>query len=256
MKLEEQQAEIKALRKRIVEAIETGKDPAPIQRELDELRTAIAKEGELAELNKIVALRQELRNKAESVKGKVKCQGESIDAFLASRDSVLETLTPILKQVAELARMTNQSWEVDPGSCYLFNDISQFQASVNGIPREMLPDGFNCPTLEMANGNELSLGKAKQAAVYLRSAVGILQSFKKGAMLPISQITDGSLLLDETKPERITELSCLVCNHEKAEEINKALQSGRPLRDLEAEYNVSRSTLSRHNSRCIKAEVV
>ena len=56
------------LQKEIVKALEAGQDPAPILKELGELRAKLAAEGELAELQKVANERQALRDKAEAVK--------------------------------------------------------------------------------------------------------------------------------------------------------------------------------------------
>jgi len=47
------------------------------------------------------------------------------------------------------------------------------------------------------------------------------------------------------------ESSCRVCQHRERGAIDKALQEGRSLRDIETEFNVSRSTLSRHKRNCL-----
>ena len=45
--------------------------------------------------------------------------------------------------------------------------------------------------------------------------------------------------------------SCIVCSHAEVEAINNLLRQGKPLRDIEAEFGVSRSSLSRHKGRCL-----
>ena len=45
--------------------------------------------------------------------------------------------------------------------------------------------------------------------------------------------------------------SCVVCQHPEREAIDKALHNGRSLRDIESEFGTSRSSLSRHKSRCL-----
>ena len=91
--------------------------------------------------------------------------------------------------------------------------------------------------------------KESEALKYLQYSIGILADFRKGFMSSHSKPTDDSLLLDnETEPPAV---NCLVCNHEKLEDINRALQDGRPLRELETEFDISRSTLSRHKNSCL-----
>ena len=52
------------------------------------------------------------------------------------------------------------------------------------------------------------------------------------------------------------ESSCLVCREREREAIDKALQEGRSLRDIETEFNVPRSTLSRHKRNCLNLGTV
>ncbi|GAI78909.1 unnamed protein product [marine sediment metagenome] len=52
------------------------------------------------------------------------------------------------------------------------------------------------------------------------------------------------------------ESSCRVCQHRERGAIDKALQEGRSLRDIETEFNVSRSTLSRHKNHCLNLRAI
>jgi uncharacterized protein YerC len=247
-------AEVKRLQKEVVKALETGKDPAPLLKELADVRAAIAMEAEKAELQKIVVARKALKDKAETVKVRVQKQGEAIDAFLKARDNVVNQLQPMLEPLKELAKMGRATWEDDGGECYLYNDAAQFQGAVRGIPKELLPADFNCPALVMAEGSQRSHGKVTEALAYFQWCIGILSNFQKGYMTPHSQTADDSLLLDnETET---TEANCLVCGHPEVEAINKSLKEGKSLRDLEAEYKISRSTLSRHKNRCLNLDAI
>lgn len=241
-------AEVRRLQKEIVKALETGKDSAPILKELAELRAKIAMEAEREALQAITDQRKALRDKAEAVKVKVQQQGQAIDNLLVFRDDLVKQLQPLLDPMRELAKKGGASWERDPGECYLYNDATQFQGAVRDIPRELLPVGFTCATLEMTAPGERSFGKSSEAFRYFAACIGILQNFRKGSMTPTSQPTDDSLLLDG-EPE--AETNCLVCGHEAVEAINKGLKGGKPLRELETEFNVSRSTLCRHKNRCL-----
>ena len=240
---------IRELQAKLVKALEEKRDTAPILRQIAEEKARQATGADLAEAEKIARERQELKDKAEKVTAKVERQGKAIDAFLEARSALLERLEPLVEPLQELAGMGAASWERGSGECYLYNDHGQFTGAVRGIPREMLPDGFSCPTLAMLAPGETSYGKAEDASRYLQYAVGILQSYTKGAMPAITREGDDSLLLDG-EPELTG--GCLVCQHERLDMINDALQDERPLRELEAEYNVSRSTLSRHKNRCLK----
>lgn len=240
---------IRELQAKLVKALEAKRDTAPILKQITEERARLATVEDLAEAEKIARERQELKDKAEKVVDKVKRQERGIDAFLEGRSSILAQMEGLVEPLQELARMGAAAWEREHGDCYLYADQAQFAGACRGIPREMLPDGFSCPTLAMTQPGETSFGKAEDAARYLQYAVGILQSYTKGAMPAITREGDDSLLLDG-EPELTG--GCLVCQHERLDMINDALQDERPLRELEAEYNVSRSTLSRHKNRCLK----
>jgi len=243
--------EIKRLQKRIVSTLEKGEDVSSLSRELAKIRAEIATEAEVQELAKVADRRQALRGNAEAIQAKVQEQSEAIDAFLKARDAMTDALAPSLEPMRELAQMANPSWERNPGQCYLYGDAGSFTAAVKGVPRELLPADFACPTLEMTEPGERSPGMAAQAVAYFEYCVSILASFRKGTMATHLYPTDTGLLLDGESETPEIELACLVCQHEKVEVINKALQDGRPMRELEAEYGVSRSTLSRHKNRCL-----
>jgi hypothetical protein len=191
---------IKAIQKHIVDALEKGEDVTKLRNELARVRAEIAADAEIEGLRKVASERQTLRDKAEAVKVKVQAQGEAIDAFLKARDAVLPKLQELQEPLKELADMGNATWEANPGRCYLFNDAGVFSASVINIPKELLPEGFSCPSLEMIQPSELSYGKARQAFQYFQYCIGILSSFKKGSMSVHARPTDDSLLLD-TEPE-------------------------------------------------------
>jgi len=242
-------AEIKAIQKRIVNALEAREDVSQLRNELARVRAEIAADAEIAELKKITVRRQSLKDKAAKVIATVADQDAAITTFLKARDALLTKLQELQEPLKELAQMGNTSWEANPGKCYLYNDVGAFSAAVIDIPKELLPADFSCHTLEMIQGSERSFGKARQAWQYFEYCIGILSSFKKGSMSVHARSTDDSLLLDN-EPET-TEANCLVCQHERVAEINEALKSGRPLRELETEFGISRSTLSRHKNRCL-----
>lgn len=240
---------VKELQKKLVKAIEAKQDVAPILGELANLRAAGAMEADRAEAEKIANVRKTLRDKAEVVKATIARQGAAIDEFLAHRDKLLPQVQELIQPMKELAQMGRASWERDPGECFIY-DARQFQGAVRGIPKEILTSALKCPTLEMATASEQSFGKSTRALCYLEYCAGILADFRKGFMVPIAPLTDDSLLLDselETEPEP----SCSICAHSEAEAINKQLREGKSLRDLEAEFSISRSTLSRHKNRCL-----
>ena len=243
-------ATVKELQKKLVRAIEVKQDPAPILSELAKLRAADAMEADREEAQKIAKVRKTLRDRAEVIKATIAKQAAAVDEFLAYRDKLLSQLQELIEPMRELARMGRASWEDTdgkPGECYLYNDPGSFQSAVRGIPREILSSALKCPTLQMAIPSEDSFGKSTAALFYLESCAGILANFQKGFMVPIAALTDDSLLLDD-EPETG---SCIVCQHESREAIDKALKEGNRLRDMEAEFGVSRSSLSRHKNRCL-----
>jgi len=251
------QVEIRRLQKELVKALETGGDKVPILKKMADVRAASAMEDDQAEAQKIADARQALRNKAEAVKANVERQATAIDQFLAYRDKTLPQLEALIEPVQELARMGRASWEDkqgEPGECYIYPDPSPFQGAIRGIPKELLPDDFKCPTLEMTIPSERSFGKAKEALYYFEACIGILSNFRKGFMTPSTAATDDSLLLDN-EPENETG-NCIVCSHAEVKTIDNLLRQGRHLRDIESEFSVSRSSLSRHKGKCLKPGVI
>jgi hypothetical protein len=237
-------ATITELQKRVVKALESGQDPAPILKELAELRASIAMEAEKAELQKITDQRQQLRDKAEAIKGKVQKQGEAISRFLELRDSLVSQLQPLIEPMKELAKM--QTMQRDgPGECYAgYSALPQFAGDVRGIPIDYLDKNFGCPFLTMKGGKVDARNKAGEACNYLVWAVGILSNFEsRVSPLPLKP-AEGLMAIE---PESETG-SCIVCSHEKVEAINNLLRQSKPLRDIEAKFAVSRSSLSRHKN--------
>jgi hypothetical protein len=245
------------LQKQIVDALEEGKDPAGLLEELAEVKASLLLDAEREALQAIANERKDLKNRALEIVARVKRQGEAIDDFLEFKAFVLDNLVPMLPKVLKLAKMANPSWAEEPGECCIFDSIASFQAQVKDIPHEILPEGFACPTLEMSNGQISSQGQAMMAYKHFQACVGILQGFQKGNMRVSSKPTDKGLMLDETKPEHSTPKpeefivkTCPVCDHEHADDINRALKDHRPLRDIEKQYGISKSSLSIHNRKC------
>ncbi len=236
---------IKAIQKQIVTKLEAGEDITGLTRQLTRERAKIAAQAEVEQLKKIADERQTLRDKAEAIKVKVQKQGEAIDSFLKARDTITETLAPIVDKAKELPELQK--------NCYAeFNDIQQFAWTVRNIPLDYLGKGFGCPLLESQDGLTDPRDRAAQAIWYINAGLGLLQSLKRGlSQLPLSK-AEGLL---EVEPE--TEAgSCIVCSHAEVEAINNLLRQGRPLRDIESEFGVSRSSLSRHKNNCLNLGAV
>jgi hypothetical protein len=247
--MENRLGEIRVIQKKIVSALEQGEDVSSLSRELARVRAEIAAEAEVQELKKIADQRQALRDKAEVEMANTQSQGAAIDILLQKRDKLLDQLKPLLEPMRELALLANPSWEHNPGSCYLYPNAASFQGSVTGIPRELLPVDFACPTLEMTAPGERSLGQARQALQYFEFCIGILQSHKKGTMAAYLHPTNSGLLLDvESENEGG---GCVVCQSSERAAIDQALKEGVPLRTIEAGHGISRSSLSRHKNNCL-----
>ncbi|MFC1944690.1 hypothetical protein ACFLX5_04290 [Chloroflexota bacterium] len=89
---------------------------------------------------------------------------------------------------------------------------------------------------------------------YMHATYGYLAHLAKGDMAAFQREVDDGVGHDtenEGDENQSQEGGCIVCHHEAVEAINKRLQEGTPLRELESEYGISRSTLSRHRNRCL-----
>lgn len=237
------------LQKRIVKALEQGKDTAPLLKELRDLRAELAGAGELDALQKVVDDKQELRDIAKEIKAKVKAQSDGIDSFLEMRDTIVALLQPIAEPMNKLALMGNKAWEREPGVCYAgYNDYSQFATQARNIPQDYLDKDIGCPFLSMVGGQIDVDGKANEALQYFVSVLGILAGFEKTA-IPLS-LKPAEGLMSET------EGSCIVCDNPDLAKIDEELKAGVSLRDLEAKHGVSRSSLSRHKANCLNLGVI
>ena len=233
------------LQKKIVKALEQGRDTTPILKELAELRAKQAMDGELVELTKVAGQKKEYKTRAETIKAKVSKQDKAIDTMLEARNRLVEQLEPILEPMSELAKLGMSSWERDSeGSCYLFNDLSVYAAEVRSVPASYLKDA-GCPFLSMSDGKSEARGKASEAYQYLGAAIAILKGFTKEIQRVVPGKADNPLVENEV------ETSCRVCQHPKVEAINQALAEGKSLRAIGDEFNVARSTLHRHKSNCL-----
>ncbi|MGA2669915.1 MAG: hypothetical protein ABSF21_00635 [Dehalococcoidia bacterium] len=240
-------ATITELQKKVVKALETGQDPAPILKELAELRTSIAMEAEKAELQKIVDKRKALQDRAEEVKAKIQKQNEAIDTLLKARDSIVEALLPIVNKAKELPNLHDKCFEE-------FHDGVQ-AGYITHAAGGFLPADLTIPMLQLGNGERDIHAVSKEAVMYLYNAYGLLANLQKIETKPQQPSIDPELDFGDDHSE-ITEANCLVCTHKDVEAINKGLKEGRPLRDLEAAFNVSRSTLSRHKNHCLDLSAI
>jgi hypothetical protein len=238
--MSDKQEEIKRLKNEAVKATELGKDVAPIYKRIAELRDEIAIEVEQAETQRIVDARKVLRDKAEQIKAKIQNQGEAIDTFLKARDSITEALLPILDKAKELPGLQDK--------CFAeFHDAMQ-AGSITRMAGGFLPADLTIPMLQLGKGDQDVYDVSKRILMYLSFAYGLLANLQKVESKPMQPPIDPELdFSDET-----TETNCIVCAHESVKAINKDLKGNRSLRDMEAQFKVSRSSLSRHRTRCLK----
>jgi hypothetical protein len=233
---------IRAIQKQIVAKLEAGEDVSELTQQLARERAKIAAQAEVEQLQKIVEQRQALRDKADAVKVKIKNQGEAIDTLLKARDAITTALAPILEKTKDLLRLHD--------ACFIeFHD-----AMVAGYSIEktggFLPDDLTIPMLQLGSGIRDPYDVSREALVYLHNGYGLLSNLRREEIKPVQPPMDPELDFGDNHSETI-EGKCLVCLHPKAETINKLLGEGKPLRDLETEFNVSRSTLSRHKRNCL-----
>ena len=247
---------VRSLQKQIVRALETGKDPAPLLTQLAEVRASIAMATEREELQRITDERQALRDKAGKVQEKVQKQSDAIDRLLKLRDSIVSQLQPLIEPMRELAKLQTPSWGKEPGECYLFNDIGSFASAVKGIPEGYLPADFTYPMLEMEGGLVSADNKATEALSYFMAAYGLLAALRKGQSQLTLKKAEGLLSVDDDDETPEVELDCRVCQHQERAAIDNLLKKNKSLRDLESEFGVSRSTLSRHKNRCLNLGAV
>jgi hypothetical protein len=238
---------IKAIQKQIVDALEEGEDVTRLRNELARVRADIAADAEVEELRKISNARQALRNKAEQIRGKIEKHTEAIDTHLKARDNVTEALLPIIGKAKELVDLHDK--------CFAeFHDPMQAGAIIRSAGG-FLPADLTIPMLQLGNGQQYPYDASRQAFMYLNYAYGLLANQRKVETKPVQPPIDPDLDFGDNHSET-TESRCMVCEHPKAEAINNALREGRSLRDIEAEFAVSRSTLSRHKNKCLNLAAI
>lgn len=239
---------IKEIKKQIVAKIEKGEDVSELSHQLAEERAKIIAHAEIEELQKVADARQALKEDAEKVKTKIRKQEAAIDKFLSLRDDLARQLQPLIEPMRELAKM--QSMHRDGwGECYSsYIEIGGFTRDVARFPGGYLPVELGCPFVTMKGGKDDVHGKAQEAFNYLSFACGIISNFEKTIVQPPNRKPAEGLMAIDNEPETG---GCLVCTHSEIGAINKQLKEGKSLRHLEAEFKVSRSTLSRHKRLCL-----
>jgi hypothetical protein len=246
---------IQEIRQKIVTKLGKGEDVSELTQQLAMERAKLAAVVEVEELQKVTDQRKEQKRQAEEIQEKVKLQNEAIDCFLELAGRVLKQVQPALEPAKELARMGSMNRD-GPGVIWeQFHDSYQFQVAIGKTRREYLPEGFGCPRLELSPGMQPAYDKPLEVFSYLTSAVGILANFRKGMMMAtLKPVDDGIGFNGHGDPALLTD--CVVCRHPESETINKLLQEGKPLRAIEEEFGASRSSLSRHKTKCLNLGIV
>ena len=233
---EQTATEIESIRTRIVEALAEGKPTGDLERQLVEARTAEATRLELDTLRPQAERRRQRREQAAALVEPAKAQSEAIDRFLAARDAVIGPLLELLPKAGELVSLQNSA--------------TVLRGFVAPALAEFLPPGFTTPVITGKDGVSDCHDRAAEALYYIRSGCGLLQSLQRENRAVLGQVTP-TAGTDDDEDDSADEVetvgvACSICRHERATDIVAALESGRSLRDIGAEFNVSKSALSRH----------
>lgn len=232
---------IEQVKREIVAAQVRGEPTDKLERALKDAILEQQVETEVAKLHEIATQRLKWQNQADKIKERVVKQDAAIDTFISLRDSVTGPLKAVIEKAREAGLLKAQE------ECYVeFHDPYAFGGVVSTLPKGYLPDGYSCPALVMASGQDYSYEAVAQAIWYLNAGYGLLMNLKKGQMtINLKEFDDG--LGKDSEGEEEAPRRCSVCDHPSRDAINKALLQGRSLRDIEAEFDaVSRSSLSRH----------
>jgi hypothetical protein len=240
---------IQRLRQKIVERKMAGEDYSELSRQLIKERAKEKVEKEIADLDVVANKRKEWNRQSDRVKNRRTDQDKAIDHFLELRDTVIEPLKESIDRARsnDLIKAQNDCYEQ-------YHDPFAFGAAVGSIPKGYLPEDFTCPILVMADGKTPAYDRAAEALWYMQAAYGFLANLVKGEMTAFQREVDDGVGYS-TEPE--TEAgNCIVCRHSYVETINNLLRQGKPLRDIESEFDVSRSSLSRHKNLCMNLGAV
>ena len=234
---------VEQLRKEIVKALEEGRDPAPLEKELADVRAAIAAEAERAELQKVVANRQALRDRAQAIQVRAQKQRDAIDACLKLRDSIIAPLPKVLEDARQLPALQFESQSQ-------YYDVIQLIGAAR-LPDGYLPQDFTAPVLGTADGH-LVKDAATQALLYLQAGYGLLANLvKEERPVPARPAAGLEAIDNDPHPDP----PCTICQHPERGAIDKAIKEGASLRDIAEKYGSSKSTLSRHKAHMNITEV-
>ena len=231
---------IKLIQKKIIVRLEKGEDVSELTEQLAQERAKIAAEAEVEELKKKADERRQLREQAAELKAKIEKHTEAIAVFLKARDVVVGALLPVLEQAKELPKLQGACDETFSGP----GQLAHFQT----LPEGYLPKELTVPFLESMDGVTSCFDRAAEGAWYLSAGLGLLQSLiSKDRPIPTRPAEE----FEAVEPELG---QCNVCAHPDLETINAQLRQGTPLRDIERQFSVSRSSLSRHKNSCFEVK--
>jgi hypothetical protein len=234
---------VEQIKRDIVQAQVRGEDTTKLAKALKDALLEQQVRAEVAELQKIADQRIQYQKRAEAIMARVEKQSEAIDRFLALRDSVTAPLKAIILKAREVDLLKSEE------TCFSqFHDPFVWDSEARSIPKDYLPSGFSCPSLVMDSAILDSREAGSQALYFLNSAYGLLMNIKKGQMCVSLKPFDDGLGKDEGESGEEVPKRCAVCSHPELTSIDEALQQGRSLRDIEAEFGASRSSLCRHKA--------
>jgi len=238
---------VEQVRKEMVKAIEEGSDLAPLEKELADIRASVVAEADRAELQKIVADRQALRDRAQAIQASAQKQREAIDAFLKLRDSIISPLSKTLEEIGQLPALQLASQSQ-------YYDVTQLIAAAR-LPNGYLPQDFTAPVLAMMNGHPIQ-DAAAHAVFYLQAGYGLLANLtKEERPVPARPAVGLEAIDNDPYPDPYPDPPCTICQHPEKESIDKAIKEGTSLRDIADKYGSSKSTLSRHKAHMNITEV-
>lgn len=250
---------IQELRKRIIKALEQGESTADLEKQLKHVRELQDMERanrEMTELVGIARQRRQWKLRAKEFQSKTRHQAEAISRFMEQRDQAVKAITDLMPRVKALQDAQKQC-------CRDFSDQEHWEAEARRLPQGLLPEDFTGTILkhklfgtrrgrfllaeyEHRRYNRVTVDALTAAALtHLELACELLTgAFKHTIPVPAGLTSSNGMGFEEAEedPGR-----CSVCSHPAREAIEKAIQEGVPLRDIENQYGgTSKSSLSRH----------
>ena len=257
------QVEITELQGKLILAIEAKDTDAQdtLTQEIAEVRSREAKRKEIADMAVEVEKRDELRKRKERILERIRLQGEAIDAFMAKVQEITIPLQELVIRAKELPKLQLKTWE------FYYN--AQQLSFQNKIPAGLLPPGTTAPTLGLRGGLTDPQYVGGDALRALNHAFTLLTGLEViNGIIPTREPAGFEVFSDGHDPdipgaeiaEEVSEVEspkesagdCFVCRHPMCESVNKFLEEGHNLRDIEEYSGISRSSISRHKNNCLR----